>query len=29
MEESIFVDEELQGFDSDKDGPLLSSTSPP
>jgi hypothetical protein len=29
MEESIFVDEELQGFNSDKDGPLLSSTSPP
>jgi hypothetical protein len=23
MEESIFVDEELQGVDSDKDGPLL------
>jgi hypothetical protein len=27
MEESIFVDEELQGFDGDEDGPLLPSTS--
>jgi hypothetical protein len=27
MEESIFVDEELQGVDGDKDEPLLSSTS--
>jgi hypothetical protein len=27
MEESIFVDEELQGFDDDEDKPLLSSTS--
>jgi hypothetical protein len=26
MEESIFVDEELQGFDRDKDEPLLPST---
>jgi hypothetical protein len=29
MEESIFADEELQGFDGDKDEPLLSSTSSP
>jgi hypothetical protein len=29
MEESIFVDEELQGFDSDEDEPLLPSTSSP
>jgi hypothetical protein len=29
MEESIFVDEELQGFDDDKDEPLLPSTSSP
>jgi hypothetical protein len=29
MEESIFVDEELHGFDSDEDEPLLSSTSSP
>jgi hypothetical protein len=29
MEESIFVDEELQGFDSDEDDPLCSSTSSP
>jgi hypothetical protein len=27
MEESIFVDEELQGFDGDEDEPLLPSTS--
>jgi hypothetical protein len=27
MEESIFVDEKLQGFDDDKDEPLLPSTS--
>jgi hypothetical protein len=29
MEESIFVDEGLQGFDSDEDEPLLPSTSSP
>jgi hypothetical protein len=29
IEESIFIDEELQGFDSDKDEPLLPSTSSP
>jgi hypothetical protein len=29
MEESIFIDEELQGFDRDLDEPLLSSTSSP
>jgi hypothetical protein len=29
MEESIFVDEELQGFDCDEDEPLLPSTSSP
>ena len=29
MEESIFVDEELQGVNGDKDEPLLSSTSSP
>jgi hypothetical protein len=29
MEESIFVDEELQSFDHDEDEPLLSSTSSP
>jgi hypothetical protein len=29
MKESIFVDEELQGFDGDKDEPLLPSTSSP
>jgi hypothetical protein len=29
MEESIFVDEELQGFDNDEDDPLLPSTSSP
>jgi hypothetical protein len=29
MEESNFIDEELQGFDSDKDELLLSSTSSP
>jgi hypothetical protein len=29
MEESIFVDEELQGFDGDKDEPLPPSTSSP
>jgi hypothetical protein len=29
MEESLFVDEELQDFDDDKDEPLLSSTSSP
>jgi hypothetical protein len=29
MEESIFVDEELQGFDGDEDDPLCSSTSSP
>jgi hypothetical protein len=29
MEESIFVDEGLQGVDGDKDGPLLPSTSSP
>jgi hypothetical protein len=29
MEESIFVDEELQSFDRDEDEPLLSSTSSP
>jgi hypothetical protein len=29
MEESIFVDEELQGFDGDEDGPLRPSTSSP
>jgi hypothetical protein len=29
MEESIFVDEEPQGFDRDEDGPLLPSTSSP
>jgi hypothetical protein len=29
MEESIFVDEELQGFDGDEDEPLLPSTSSP
>jgi hypothetical protein len=29
MEESIFVDEELQGFDCDEDEPLLLSTSSP
>jgi hypothetical protein len=29
MEESIFVDEELHGFDGDKDEPLLPSTSSP
>jgi hypothetical protein len=29
MEESIFVDEELQGFDHDEDEPLLPSTSSP
>jgi hypothetical protein len=29
MEESIFVDEELQGFDTDEDEPLLPSTSSP
>jgi hypothetical protein len=27
MEESIFIDEELQGFDRDEDEPLLPSTS--
>jgi hypothetical protein len=27
MDESIFVDKELQGFDGDKDGPLHLSTS--
>jgi hypothetical protein len=29
MEESIFIDEELQGFDGDKDAPILPSTSSP
>jgi hypothetical protein len=29
MEESIFIDEELQGFDGDEDEPLLPSTSSP
>jgi hypothetical protein len=29
MEESIFVDEELQGFDSDEDDPLCPSISSP
>jgi hypothetical protein len=29
MEESIFVDEELNGFDRDEDEPLFSSTSSP
>jgi hypothetical protein len=29
MEESVFVDEELQGFDGDKDEPQLPSTSSP
>jgi hypothetical protein len=29
MEESIFIDDELQGFEHDKDEPLLSSTSSP
>jgi hypothetical protein len=29
MEESIFVDQGLQGIDSDEDDPLLPSTSPP
>jgi hypothetical protein len=29
MEESIFVDEELQGFDGDEDDPLRPSTSSP
>jgi hypothetical protein len=29
IEESIFVDEELQGFDGDEDDPLCSSTSSP
>jgi hypothetical protein len=29
MQESIFVDEELQGFDCDEDEPLLPSTSSP
>jgi hypothetical protein len=29
MEESIFVDEELHGFEGDEDGPLCPSTSPP
>jgi hypothetical protein len=29
MEENIFVDEELQGFDVDEDEPLLPSTSSP
>jgi hypothetical protein len=29
MKESIFVDEELQGFDTDEDEPLLPSTSSP
>jgi hypothetical protein len=29
MEESIFVDEELQGFDDDEDDPLRPSTSSP
>jgi hypothetical protein len=29
IEESIFVDEELHGFDRDEDEPLLPSTSPP
>jgi hypothetical protein len=29
MEESIFVDEELQSFDHDEDEPLLPSTSSP
>jgi hypothetical protein len=29
MEERIFVDEELQGFDGDEDDPLRLSTSPP
>jgi hypothetical protein len=29
MEESIFIDEELQGFDGDEDDPLLPSTSSP
>jgi hypothetical protein len=29
MEESIFVDEELHGFDCDEDEPLLSSTTSP
>jgi hypothetical protein len=29
MEESIFIDEELQGFNDDEDEPLLSSTSSP
>jgi hypothetical protein len=29
MEESIFIDEELHGFDCDKDEPLLSSTTSP
>jgi hypothetical protein len=29
MEESIFVDEDLQGFDGDEDGPLHPSTSSP
>jgi hypothetical protein len=29
MEENIFVDEELQGFDSDEDDPLRPSTSSP
>jgi hypothetical protein len=29
MEESIFIDEELQGFDGDEDDPLRPSTSSP
>jgi hypothetical protein len=29
MDESIFIDEELQGFDRDEDEPLLPSTSSP
>jgi hypothetical protein len=29
MEDSIFIDDELQGFDGDEDEPLLSSTSSP
>jgi hypothetical protein len=29
IEESIFVDEELQGFDGDEDEPLLPSTASP
>jgi hypothetical protein len=29
MEESIFIDEGLQGIDADEDGPLLPSTSSP